>query len=165
MCFLSKGNFMLNFKLLIPAQKIKIVIGWAVLFTMEARAQTTLEEQFREIENCNIRNIFLDPISHRPSGKYFSERKLEPCRIDEAAYYCVSDTFYRLPVSQIAIPYVGPFSTHAIYIKESPDIVEAELLEQFKSIRFNQNNYTSPMLISDPKQPGSSILYCDEYSE
>ena len=86
--------------------------------------------------------FFSTLISHRPSGKYFSERKLEPCRIDEAAYYCVTDTFYRLHVNQIATPYIGPFSVHAIYIKESPDIVESVLMDQFKKIKLNQNNDT-----------------------
>lgn len=156
---------MLNLKFLISAQAMKTVIGLAVFVTMGASAQTTLEEQLRGIEDCSIRNVFLDPISHRPSGKYFSERKLEPCRIDEAAYYCVTDTFYRLHVNQIAIPYIGPFSAHAIYIKESPDIVESVLMDQFKKIKLNKNNDTSPTLIANPKQPGSSIFYCNEYSE
>lgn len=156
---------MLNLKFLTSVQKMKTVIWPTVFLIMGANAQTTLEEQLRGIENCSIKNIFLDPVNHRPSGEYFLERKLEPCHIGEAAYYCVNDTFYRLHVSQIAIPYIGPFNVHAIYIKEGPDVVESVLMNHFKSIEFNQNNNASPILIADPKQPGSSILYCDEHSE
>ncbi|WP_123474153.1 hypothetical protein [Pseudomonas canadensis] len=156
---------MSNLGFLFSAKKLKPAILLAIFFTMEASAKTTLEEQFRGIESCNIKNIFLDQVSHKPSGEYFSERKLEPCRIDEVAFYCVSDTFYRLHVNQIAILYIGPFSVHAIYLKESPGLVESALRAQFKNIRLNQGDGNSPILISDPQQPGGSIFYCDEYSE
>ncbi|MPR04666.1 hypothetical protein F0169_22890 [Pseudomonas sp. MAFF 212408] len=156
---------MLNSTFLKSVKKLRSVILLALFFTMGACAQTTLEEQFRGIESCSIKNIFLDPVSRKPSGEYFSARKLEPCRIDEVAFYCVSDTFYGLHVNQVAIPYVGPFSVHAIYLKESPDVVEPVLRAQFKGIKLNQNDGASPILIADPKQPGSSVFYCDEYSE
>ena len=165
MCFLSKVNLMLNFKFCISTKKLRLVVWLTLFFTIGANAQTTLEDQFRGIESCNIKNIFLDPVSHKPSGEYFVERKLEPCRIDEIAFYCVNDTFYRLHVSKVAIPYIGPFSVHAVYLKEGPAIVEAALRAEFKDIKLNQEDGASPILIADPKQPGSSVFYCDGYSE
>lgn len=165
LCFLSKVNLMLNFKLCISTKKLKLVAWSALFFTIGANAQTTLEDQFQGFESCNIKNTFLDPVSHKPSGDYFVERKLEPCRIDEVAFYCVNDTFYSLYVSKVAIPYVGPFSVHAVYLKEGPAIVEAALRAQFKDLKLNHEDGTSPMLIADPKQPEGSVFYCDEYSE
>lgn len=156
---------MLNFKFCVSAKKLKMVFWLALFFTIGANAQTTLEDQFRGVETCNIKNLFLDPVSHKPSGEYFVERKLEPCRIDEVALYCVNDTFYYLHVSKVAIPYVGPFSVHAVYLNEGPAVVETALKAQFKNIKLNQEGGGSPMLIADPKQPGGSVLYCDEYSE
>lgn len=143
-------------------KRISLIIG---LLVVSACSHTTLEEQFKGIEACNIHDIFLDPVTNKPSGQYFSDRKLEPCRIDEAAFYCVNDTFYGLTVTQVAIPYRGPFSVHAIYLKESPAVAEAALRAQFKDLKLNQNDGQSPLLITDPKQQGSSVFYCDEYSE
>ncbi|MEO4012853.1 hypothetical protein [Pseudomonas rossensis] len=143
-------------------KRISLIIG---LLVVSACSHTTLEEQFKGIEACNIHDIFLDPVTNKPSGQYFSDRKLEPCRIDEAAFYCVNDTFYGLTVTQVAIPYRGPFSVHAIYLKESPAVAEAALRAQFKDLKLNQNDGQSPLLIADPKQQGSSVFYCDEYSE
>lgn len=143
-------------------KRISLIIG---LLVVSACSHTTLEEQFKGIEACNIHDIFLDPVTNKPSGQYFSDRKLEPCRIDEAAFYCVNDTFYGLTVTQVAIPYRGPFSVHAIYLKESAAVAEAALRAQFKDLKLNQNDGQSPLLITDPKQQGSSVFYCDEYSE
>lgn len=143
-------------------KRISLIIG---LLVVSACSQTTLEEQFKGIEACNIHDIFLDPVTNKPSGQYFSDRKLEPCRIDEAAFYCVNDSFYGLTVTQVAIPYRGPFSVHAIYLKESPAVAEAALRAQLKGLKLNQNDGHSPLLIADPKQQGSSVFYCDEYSE
>lgn len=155
----------MNFKFLISARKQKPAIWLAIFFSIGASAQTTLEEQFRGIESCSIKSIYLDPVSHKPSGEYFSERKLQPCRINEVAFYCINDTFYRLHVTQVAIPYIGPFSVHAIYLKESRDVVEPILRAKFKGMKLNHDGGSSPILIADPKQPGSSVFYCDEYSE
>lgn len=143
-------------------KRISLIIG---LLVVSACSQTTLEEQFKGIEACNIHDIFLDPVTNKPSGQYFSDRKLEPCRIDEAAFYCVNDLFYGLTVTQVAIPYRGPFSVHAIYLKESPAVAEAALRAQLKDLKLNRNDGHSPLLIADPKQQGSSVFYCDEYSE
>jgi hypothetical protein len=125
----------------------------------------TLEKQFKGIESCQIHNIFFDPVTKKPSGEYFIQRNLEPCRLDEAAFYCVNDTFYGLSVSQIAIPYQGPFSVHALYLKESPAVVKKTLSEHFKGLTLNQDDERFPKLIADPQQQGSSVFYCDEYSE
>lgn len=152
-------------KAVTASQRLKRLWFIAALFLLSACSQTTLEEQFKGIETCNIHNIFLDPVTNKPSGQYFIDKKIEPCRIDEAAYYCVSDTFYGLTVNQVAIPYRGPFSVHAIYLKESPAIVESVLRTQFKDLKLNQKDGKSPLLIADPKQQGSSVFYCDEYSE
>lgn len=146
-------------------QRLKVIFLFTLPITMGAGSGTTLEEQFRGIEVCRIKNIFLDPVTHKPSGRYFTERKLEPCSSDEAAFYCVSDTFYGLTVSQIAIPYRGPFSVHAIYLKENPVIAEAAIRKQFNGIRLNKNDSASPTLIDNPGQRGSSVFYCDEYNE
>lgn len=154
---------MLSF--LMSVKKINTGILLSLFYTVSVSAQTTLEEQFRGIESCTIKDIFLDPVSQKPSGEYFAERKLKPCVIGEVAFYCVTDTFYNLHVSQVAIPYIGPFSVHAIYLEESPALVEAALRVQFKGIKLNQGGGVSPLLIADPKKPGSSVFYCDEYSE
>lgn len=125
----------------------------------------TLEKQLKGIESCQIHNIFLDPVTKKPSGEYFIQRNLEPCRLDEAAFYCVSDTFYGLSVSQIAIPYRGPLSVHALYLKESPTVVKKTLSAHFKALTLNQDDERFPKLIADPQQQGSSVFYCDQYSE
>lgn len=138
---------------------------FVVFLTVSACAHATLEEQFKGVERCDIHNMFLDPVTNKPSGQYFIDRKLEPCRIEEVAFYCVNDTFYGLTVSQIAIPYRGPFSVHALYLKESPAEVEKALSARFKGMKLNQKDGHSPLLIADPKQQGSSVFYCDEYSE
>lgn len=156
---------MLSSYIVSVAQRSKVAGLLVLFFSTGGAAQTTLEEQFHGIEICNIKNIFLDPISHNPSGKYFLERKLVPCQIGEIAFYCVSDSFYRLHVSQVAIPYIGPFSVHAIYLREDVEVVESALRAIFKDIKLNRDDGTSAMLIADPKQPGSSIFYCDEHSE
>lgn len=136
-----------------------------VFIGLEACSHVTLEDQFEGINNCDIDNVFLDPVTNKASGRYFVERQLEPCRIDEAAFYCVNDTFYGLSVSEVAIPYHGPFSVHAIYFRESPMAVEAALRKRFGDIELNQNDGASPILIVNPKEQGSSVLYCDKYSE
>lgn len=128
-------------------------------------AHTTLEQQFQGVEVCRINDVFLDPVTNKVSGNYFTERKLEPCRLDEAAFYCVKDTFYGLTVSQVAIPYRGPFSVHAVYLEESPAVVEVKLRAQFKEVEFNREEGTSPFLIANPDKKQGSVLYCDEYSE
>lgn len=128
-------------------------------------AHTTLEQQFEGFEACRIKDVFLDPVTHKVSGSYFAERKLEPCRVDEAAFYCVKDTFYGLTVSQVAIPYRGPFSVHAVYLEESPAAVEVALRAQFKGVDFNREDGTSPFLIANPDNKKGSVLYCDEHSE
>ncbi|MGY2293693.1 hypothetical protein ACW9H6_28490 [Pseudomonas sp. SDO528_S397] len=140
----------------------KFLLLFGLFISADACSHTTLEEQFDGIENCKIKNVFLDPLTNRPSGRYFIERKLRPCRIDEAAFYCVNDSFYGLPVDQIAIPYLGPFSVHAIYLKGSPASVEAVLRTKFKS---NKKYGVLPTLIADPQRQGISIFYCDENSE
>ncbi|MBX8568701.1 hypothetical protein K5D36_03220 [Pseudomonas cichorii] len=146
-------------------QRIKVIFLFAILVALGACSRTTLEEQFSGLDVCMISNVFLDPVTKKPSGQYFIDRSLEPCRIDEAAFYCVNDSFYGLAVSEIAIPYRGPFSVHAIYFKESPAVVEAVLRAQFKDMKLNNNDGISPILIANPKQRGSSVFYCDEYSE
>ncbi|MEX5571592.1 hypothetical protein Q1J52_01490 [Pseudomonas lijiangensis] len=156
---------MFNIKLPLARYKFLAFFFLAPLAVLDACASTSLEEQFNGIEACQIKNIFLDPVTKKASGQYFSERQLEPCRIDEVAFYCVNDTFYGLAVSEVAIPYHGPFSVHAIYLKDSPATVEARLRRQFPDIKLNQNDGVSPILIANPKQRGSSVFYCDEYSE
>lgn len=156
---------MLKSNFLIPAKKLELFILLAIFFTAFVHAQTTLEEQFRGIESCSITNIYLDPVSRKARGVYFSERKLEPCRVDEVAFYCVNDTFYGLHVSQVAIPYIGPFSVHAIYFEDSLNVIEKALRTQFKDIKLNQGGDLSPVLIADPKRHGSSVFYCDRDSE
>lgn len=152
-------------KAIFALKRLKRLSFLAALFLLSACSHTTLEEQFKGIETCNIHNIFLDPVTNKPSGQYFVDKKIEPCRIDEAAFYCVSDTFYGLTVNQVVIPYRGPFSIHAIYLKESPVVVETVLRTKFKDLKLNQKDGKSPLLIADPKQQGSSVFYCDEYSE
>ncbi|WP_367082088.1 hypothetical protein ABV589_14160 [Pseudomonas sp. HOU2] len=156
---------MLNIRTSQAMQRFKRAPLLIALLVLSACSQMTLEEQFTGIETCNIHNIFLDPVTNKPSGQYFIDKKLEPCRVDEAAFYCVNDKFYGLTVSQIAIPYKGPFSVHAIYLNESPVVVEAALRERFKDLKINQSEGNAPILIADPKQQGSSVFYCDEYSE
>ncbi len=156
---------MTNTKSQSTLRRLKLTVSVLALIAISACSNTTLEEQFRGIEACQIKNIYLDPVTKKASGAYFTERKLEPCRVDEAAFYCVNDTFYGLAVNQIAIPYKGPFSVHAIYLKDSPAIVEATLKAKFTNIKLNQKDNMSPILIANPKQQGSSVFYCDEYSE
>ncbi|MBX8592323.1 hypothetical protein K5D56_23440 [Pseudomonas cichorii] len=88
---------MFNIKLPFVRYKLIALFFLAPLAALDACASTSLEEQFNGIEACQIKNIFLDPVTKEASGQYFSERKLEPCRIDEVAFYCVSDTFMAWP--------------------------------------------------------------------
>lgn len=125
--------------------------------------KVTLEEQFEGIINCKIENIFLDPVTENPSGTYFIERQLQPCHVDEAAFYCVDDTFHGLNVWQVAIPYRGPFSVHAIYFKENYSVAVNSLINEL-SLDMD-NNETKPILIADPERQGRSIIYCEPYSE
>ncbi|MCF5032250.1 hypothetical protein [Pseudomonas syringae] len=156
---------MINTSLQSALRRLKLSFSVLALVTISACSNTKLEEQFRGIEACQIKNIYLDPVTKKASGAYFTERKLEPCRVDEAAFYCVNDTFYGLAVNQIAIPYKGPFSVHAIYLEDSPATVEATLKAKFTNIKINQKDGMSPVLIANPKHQGSSVFYCDEYSE
>ncbi|MCD5989326.1 hypothetical protein KDX30_15620 [Pseudomonas sp. CDFA 553] len=55
------------------------------------------------------------------------------------------DTFFGLAVAQIAIPYPGPVSVHAIYLEDSPSTVEAALIAKFKNIKLNNNDGISPV--------------------
>lgn len=146
-------------------KRLKTLLLMFSLLWLGACNAITLEKQFKGIESCQIHNIFFDPVTNKPSGEYFIQRNLEPCRLDEAAFYCVTDTFYGLSVSQIAIPYQGPFSVHALYLKESPAVVKKTLSEHFKGLTLNQDDERFPKLIADPQQQGSSVFYCDEYSE
>lgn len=144
---------------------LKLMCLSACALTLGGCSPMTLEEQFRGIEVCSVTNLFLDPVTDKASGQYFTDRKLQPCRIDEAAFYCVNDSFYGLTATQIAIPYRGPFSIHALYFKENPSTAEAVLRSRFESLKLNQHDAASPRLIENPKQQGSSVLYCDEDSE
>ncbi|UXZ98119.1 hypothetical protein K3169_09715 [Pseudomonas phytophila] len=134
------------------------------LFVISSCARITLEEQFLGMQVCKVENVYLDTVTKKPSGKYFVERKLNPCRVDEAAFYCVDDTFYGLVVTQIAIPYRGPFNVHAIYLKDRPDVVKAVLSSRFKNLNAT-NTGVSPVLIANPSDQGGSVFYCDVYSE
>lgn len=165
LCFLNRDKLMINTNSLSTLRSLRLTFSVLALIAISACSNTTLEEQFRGIEACQINNIYLDPVTKKASGAYFTERKLEPCRVDEAAFYCVNDTFYGLTVNQIAIPYKGPFSVHAIYLKDSPATVEATLRARFSNLKLNQKDGKSPILITNPKQQGSSVFYCDEYSE
>lgn len=145
--------------------RIKVnILALAIFFVgTPACARTTLEEQFQGIENCEIGNIFLDPVTNKPSGNYFVENKLQPCSIGEAASYCVNDTFYGLNVWQVSIPYRGPFSVHAIYFKEDVSTA-ADALKNKIDLKISSKK-RKPTLIADPKKHGSSVIYCDQYSE
>lgn len=165
LCFQSDEEMYVQYKCRFTLKKLRPVFLLGMLVVISACSRTTLEDQFRGMESCNIKNIFLDPVTGKVSGNYFSERKLEPCRVDEAAFYCVEDSFYGLPVSKIAIPYRGPFSVHAFYLKGSLDDVQTALRAQFKGIKFNEEDGISPSLIADPDSQTDSIFYCDEYSE
>ncbi|WP_109513205.1 hypothetical protein [Pseudomonas ovata] len=126
---------------------------------------TTLEQQFQGIEACDIKDVYLDANTSKATGAYFTERRLQPCRLDEAAFYCIKDTFYGLTVSEVVIPYRGPFSVHAVYLEESRPVVEQRLRARFKGIAFNRDDGATPFLIDDPKQPGRTVFYCDRHSE
>ncbi|MEE5129846.1 hypothetical protein [Pseudomonas viridiflava] len=144
---------------------LKAVLLTLLLFTLSGCSHTTLEDQFNGIEVCGLKNIYLDQVTNTPTGAYFTERGLKPCRIDEVAFYCLSDTFYGLPVNEVAIPYLGPFSVHAIYFRASPATVKSVLQAKRVGIVLNNSDGRSPKLIENPKQKGQSVLYCDKYSE
>lgn len=146
-------------------RSVKAGVLIALSATMGGCAHTTLEQQFQGVEVCRIKNVFLDPVTNKVSGDYFAERKLEPCRTDEAAFYCVKDMFYGLTVNQVAIPYRGPFSVHAVYLEESPAVVEVALRAQFKGVNFNRDDGASPFVIANPDKKQGAVLYYDEYSE
>ncbi|NBF10248.1 hypothetical protein [Pseudomonas sp. Fl4BN1] len=120
----------------------------------------SLEQQFAGIAHCSMENIYLDASDHQPRGEYFSERQLQPCKLDEAARYCVDDQYHGLTVSAVMIPYRGPFSVHALYLKDSVDSVRQHLGGAFFG-----DGRERPLLIEDRHNPGSSVLYCDPQSQ
>ncbi|KAF0863116.1 hypothetical protein [Pseudomonas sp. LD120] len=120
----------------------------------------TLDEQFANLATCGIENVYLDPNDHQPQGEYFVERQLQPCELDEAARYCIDDTYQGLAVRAVLIPYSGPFSVHALYLKDSVASVRRRLGRTFFG-----DGRQRPLLSVDRQHPGGSVLYCDPQSQ
>lgn len=120
----------------------------------------SLEQQFAGLADCSMENVYLDASDHQPRGAYFSERQLQPCELDEAARYCVDDQYHGLTVRAVMIPYRGPFSVHALYLKDSVDSVRQHL-----GTAFFGDGRERPLLTEDRHTPGSSVLYCDPQSQ
>ncbi|MGC5702238.1 hypothetical protein J4P02_18750 [Pseudomonas sp. NFXW11] len=121
---------------------------------------TSLDQQFAGLATCSVEDVYLDPNDHQPRGAYFSERQLQPCELDEAARYCVEDSYQGLAVSAVMIPYRGPFSVHALYLKDSVEVVRARLGREFFG-----DGRQRPLLIADRQHPEHSVLYCDPESQ
>lgn len=120
----------------------------------------SLEEQFSGLATCSIENVYLDAVTLKPRGEYFTERNLEPCRMDEAAHYCLSERFHGLKVNSIVIPFRGPFSVHGLFLSASVETVRKTLGPDYDG-----DGISKPILAKNPKNPEGAMLYCDPQSQ
>jgi hypothetical protein len=135
---------------------MKKIIYLLNLFVLSVNA-TTLEEQYPNFFVCKT-DTYIDRITGAVHGKYFSERRLLPCKqADSVAEFCIKDTFYSLPVTKIVVP--DPFPVVAFYI-DLPFNKVREILKNKVNYTFKDGGSDiKPTITSDGKN--KSILMCD----
>ncbi|MFN3987647.1 MAG: hypothetical protein ACK4KV_19320 [Rhodocyclaceae bacterium] len=125
--------------------------------------KTSLDQQFAGMAQCQLPEMYLNPLDGSLVGDYFVQRGLQPCKVADLAYFCVSDRYRGLPVSRIAIPHTG-FSIHALFIDLDPETVRARL--NWPELSGPETDAPElPKLVPDPDRPQVSVLYCEPHQE
>ncbi len=134
----------------------------------QTKWSTSLDSQFGGLKTCDMSEMYVDAYDMKTVGSYFTERSLEPCRLEELAYFCVHDNFHGMPVSQIAIPYKG-FSIYALYIDAAPEYVAERLgwpeLARPVGIDEEGGGKALPQAVAAQNDASRTILFCEPYEE
>lgn len=140
----------------------------AVLLFPNHTVAATFEEMLSGFDRCEFKDVYVDIFSKKPVHAYFTERNLEPTRIEkDMAFFHLRERFFELPVYKLMIP-AGTFDVHAIYIdlpiERARQIVKMKFGTEFIRGKLSDAG-EQPMLVTDPAHPNKSILTCNPRSE
>ncbi len=126
------------------------------------------EQMLAGFPGCEIRQVYLDPISKLPAHIYFSNRKLNPVEVNnEFAYFALDEKFYGISAHKILIP-ASTYDVHALYMKESTSEVRRKLSPYFPLGFYSTDEKDlgeKPVLIEDPDNKDWSILSCSPQAD
>jgi len=120
---------------------------------------TSLDQQYSGFFKCET-DTYMDQLTGRAHGRYFEERKLKPCKInDEVASFCVNDSYQGLPISRIDIP--NNFSLVLFRIDKKIEYVRNYLRVKNKIKLGSEQNFTKPYIMKDPDNRNKTLIICD----